>query len=135
MKYGKRSKFKVVLSSPVTLVVLVLLFALLFKASWNIHSKNIASLNKKDQFTSELSRLEDRKNFLSREIGRLSTDQGVANEIRTKFKGAKEGESLAVIIDDTATSSPDRMSSTTATGSLSGEQVGWFARVFRAMGF
>ena len=53
----------------------------------------------------ELQNIQDREVFLNSEINRLSTDEGVEEEIRSKYSVAKPGEELIVIVGTTSTTS------------------------------
>ena len=126
---GKRSTSRKVMSSPVTLVLSLIVFIVLAKAALGIHDKAAISDTKLDQSRVELANLESREADLTSQVGRLSTDQGIESEIRTKFKGVRNGESLAVIIgnNETASVTPASIASTT-------KSVGWFGRLLQKIG-
>lgn len=48
----------------------------------------------------ELQKIMTRQNNLVASLNYLKTDQGVENEIRSKFRAVKEDEKVSVIIDD-----------------------------------
>jgi len=102
MKYGNRSIsiWKTIISSPISLIVLVIFFAVLAKATWNIRQKSLISSSRLNQARVELIKLEMRGGDLESKIGRMSTEQGIEAELRTKYRATKEGEMVAVIVDD-----------------------------------
>lgn len=110
IEFQKRKRIKNIIYSPVVLIVLVLVLAFLIRGSWNLRDKAIISKGNLEREKIELQKIVDRKNNLESSIEYLKTDQGVENEIRSKFRATREGEKLAVIIDDnsttTSTSSP-----------------------------
>ncbi len=51
-----------------------------------------------------------RKDMLNSEIGRLKTDNGVEEEIRSKFNVAKPGETVVVVINGSSSTSSQNSS-------------------------
>jgi len=126
MKYGKRHTMKKVMRSPFVLVAVLIAFIFLARGAWNIHEKASISRLRLEQAQSELAKLQSRQVGLASEIDRLSTEQGVETEIRTKYKGVRPGESVAVIIGDNNTASETQATSTAS--------VGWFRELLRGIG-
>ncbi|MEK7609725.1 MAG: hypothetical protein AAB470_01215 [Patescibacteria group bacterium] len=126
MKYGNRSIWKKVISSPITTVTVLILIFFLAKATWNIYQKASLSGAKLSQAQAELLKLQNRQSDLSRKVDHLSTDQGIEAEIRTKYPAVKAGESVAVIIDDSQTAN---VSNATSTPELS-----WWKKMLRIFG-
>ncbi len=128
-KYSaKRSLMKRVLSSPFSLFVVIMLCGVLAKATWGIGNKATLSGTKLSQARAELANLQARQADLTSQVGRLSTEQGVEAEIRTKFKGVREGESLAVIVNSDVNASSVQASSTPPAN------VGWFRGLLQKIG-
>ncbi len=74
-----------------------------------------------------LGALLSRRDFLNAEVTRLSTEKGIEIEIRKKFRVAKPGEELVVIIDDDGKEE--------ASGSLAKKGIaGFFERFFSKWG-
>ena len=128
MKYGNHSVWKKFISSPVTFIVLIILFVFLSKAAWGIREKALLSAEKLRIAQNELIKLESRQKDLSNQIGYLSTDEGVEAELRTKYRAVKEGESVAVIID----TNPTNIVSATST---SVNTKGWWQKLLQMLGF
>lgn len=131
MKNGKRYNKRKWFSSPILLVVVLVVFIVLARAAFSIYEKAEISQTKLDQARRELIRLQERQADLGSQVSRLSTDEGVEAEIRTKYKGVRSGESVAVIIgDDVPVSSTSNASSTAASTA----SVGWFAGLLQKFG-
>jgi len=140
MKYGKykmrSSTAKKIFSSPFTLIVIAVIFVILLRATWSMHKKADVSRTKLDQAEVVLTKLSDRQNDLGAQVQRLSTEQGIEAEIRTKYKGVREGESVAVIIgDDASATGTDTATATSTSQATSTASVGWFKGLLQKIGF
>ena len=100
---------------------------LLVRAGWNIHEKAVVAGARLSEAQAELSGLEQQKAALSSSIAYLSTPAGMEAELRDKYHAVKEGESVAVIVDDDAGAA-----SSTATSTLS---ESWWHRFMDFIGF
>ncbi len=129
MKYGNRSLWQKIISSPISIVVGVILLAILAKATFNISVKASQSSDRLIQAQVELSKLNERNNELSSRVQALSTEQGIEAEIRTKYHAVKDGESVAIIIGDARTASVNDASTTVKSG-----MSGWWSRLLHFFG-
>ena len=77
----------------------------------NIHMED----RSKDLEKKELEKLAIREKTLTASINYLKTDQGIEDEIRTKFRAVKDGENVVVIVDSQATVTSVINTSTTTT--------------------
>jgi cell division protein FtsB len=100
---------------------------MLVRAAWNIHEKAVVAGERLSEAQSELSSLEQQKEALSSSIASLSTPAGIEAALRDKYHAIKQGESVAVIVDDT----PLPASSTEASSSPSS----WWSRLMSFIGF
>lgn len=130
MKYGNSSIAKRIIASPISLIVGIVLLVVLVKAGFNIYGKAELSSERLAQAQAELAKLQARQTELSARVGLLSTEQGLDTEIRTKYHAVKEGESVAVIVDETKTAAATNASQTLATSSLS-----WWRKVLHTFAF
>ena len=105
----RRRQFKSVLFSRVVVVILVVLVVILGKATWSVFSKSSATNEKLERARQEREHLEEREEFLIREIERLSTEEGIEEEIRIRFGIAKEGERMFVVTDVKESTSTDEI--------------------------
>jgi cell division protein FtsB len=139
MKYGKRSPWKKIISSPLTLFILLITFIVLTKAALSIHEKALLSETKLEIAKTELADLKAHQQNLANKISYLSTDQGVEAELRTKYRAVKDGESVAVILDDQTANVNNTVTSTVNAAnkdnaSTTTAKVGWFGRMLRMIG-
>lgn len=130
MKYGKRSKFRKILSSPITLIALVLLFAFLAHTTLTMRAREILSLSRFNQANLELDKLKERQIELQNKVKYLSTDQGIEAEIRTKYSAVKDGESVAVIVDD-----QNKLPLASVVDATETPQISLWGRLFQMIGF
>jgi hypothetical protein len=103
LDFRKKKTARKIMYSPWTLILLSILTIFLFKAAWNVHTKERSSAEALARSTAELIKLEGRETSLTSAVAYLGTPAGVETEIRTKFRVAKEGESVAVILEDAPT--------------------------------
>ena len=127
MKYGNRPRWKQIVGSPVSLIVLLVILVALIRATWSVHEKSAASIAKLAQAQAELIKLQARDADLSRKVAYLSTNEGVQSEMRSKYHAVNDGESVAVILDDSQTAAAVNTASTTPS-------VGWWGRVLQFFG-
>lgn len=90
----KQNSIKIVIST-----VLVIIIFFLSRAIWNIYQKNSLARENKNAYETKLLKLEERYNSLSADLLRLQTEQGLEEEIRSKFQVAKPGEHTIVFFD------------------------------------
>ncbi len=132
MKYGNSSSWKRFISSPFTLVAVIILFLFLTKAVWGIREKNTLSVSRLELAQAELTKLESHQRDLAEQIRYLSTEQGIESELRTKYRAIREGESVAVIVDDNQTAAVIDASSTIMNKV---DEKSWVKKVLRFFGF
>lgn len=126
MKYGNRTFWQKISSSPVAMIVVVIILIIIIRANFRIYGKVYMSNQRLQQAENELSRLQERKVELTTKVDKLSTGEGVESEIRSKYMAVKEGESIAVIIDDSQkNNNKDSIVSTTTDS--------WFKKVWKWM--
>jgi cell division protein FtsB len=121
MKYRKDRKGKRPKSlffSPFVLVAAVVVSGVLLRAALSLHHKAILSGAKLAETQSEYDKLQAHGAELEKQVGYLSSDDGVESELRSKYRAVKSGELVAVIVDQNqnasvtaATSSPAKRSS------------------------
>lgn len=133
MKYGNRSLWNKIIGSPLATLVLILLTFILSRAVFNIYQKASTSEAKLAQARQELLKLTARENEVSTKVENLSTEQGIETEVRTKYHAVKQGESVAVIVDDSQGANVGS-ASTSGSGSLSRPTSSWWRKVLRVFG-
>lgn len=98
MKYGNRKRN--VWSSTLLLIVLVVILVILLRGLYGIRQKALITAKRLDEARVSYDELKMHAEELQARVSYLSTDQGIESELRSKFRAAAEGESVAVIIDD-----------------------------------
>ena len=97
----EKKKIKRVLYSKTTLILVLLLFILAVRGTWNLYQKSQEAKNNRLIVESQIKDLKTREAFLHNELNNLSTDYGIESEVRQKFNVKKDGEQVAVIIPST----------------------------------
>ncbi len=98
--FQKKKRIRKILYSPISLIILFIVFILLFKSVWNVYDKQKLSIKNLNQEKIENDKLSQREKKLNTSIEYLKTEQGIENEIRVKFRAVREGEQISVIVDD-----------------------------------
>ncbi len=130
LEFQQKKKFQRFLHSPLMIITLIIVFGVLAKASWGVYQKERLSAENLSRQNAELQKLSERENSLAQSIEYLKTDEGVEAEIRSKFRFARDGESIAVIIDNSSSTTRGVYQSTSASGATSTESRGFFGRIF-----
>ncbi len=108
LEFREKKRFRGILSSKVTIGILVVLVALLGRGVWGIYSKQLIAVENRFEAERELAALAAREQFLESEVNKLTTENGIALEIREKYNVRKPGEEVVVIVDATTTTEADR---------------------------
>ncbi len=111
--FQTKKRIRKILYSPLVLTILTIVLLGLLSAVWGVYKKAQLSSDNLERERNELNKLTVRQQNLANSIDYLKTDQGVENEIRTKFRAVKEGEQVAVIVED-------KQASVTATSTKKG---------------
>lgn len=98
--FQKKKKIRKIIYSPISLIVLFLIFVFMLRGVIKIYNKNELSVNNLNQEKVELEKLREREKKLNSSIEYLKTEQGIENEIRLKFRAVRDNEEISVIIDD-----------------------------------
>jgi len=89
-------------------IILVLLFCLLFFFIYsiiNLIEKERETHNKKEIILSNIEDLRNREKILLRDIEKLKTEEGTEEVIRDKYKVARVGEKMVMIVEKENTES------------------------------
>ena len=138
MKSGNRFTWQRFFYSPVGIFFGLIVFVLLLRGGWNIHQKALLAQQRLDQAQTELTDLQHQQVTLTSSISQLSTNEGVEAALREKYHAVKQGESVAVIIDN---SKPD--TENTTSGGVSSDSnissstsyLSWWGRLVQFIGF
>ncbi|MCX6715528.1 MAG: hypothetical protein NT077_00755 [Candidatus Taylorbacteria bacterium] len=99
-----RSHPHAILSSPITLILALIVLIFLARATAKIYTKASDGAIRLDTARSDLARMENKQADLQNRIQSLSTTEGIEASIREKYHAIEPGELVAVIVNtDTAT--------------------------------
>lgn len=112
IEYQKKKKVKRMLYSPIVLLLLAIIFVILFRSLWSVYKKEKVSDENLSKERIELEKLSLREKSLASALEYLKTEQGIESEIRSRFRLVKEGEQVAVIVDEEATDTQEQASTT-----------------------
>ena len=98
-EFQDKKRVRKFLYSKGVVAVLAVFVLILAHATWGVYQKEQESQTAAAASESELGKLQDRQAVLQSEIARLKTDEGVEEEIRSKFSVAKPGEDLIIIVN------------------------------------
>lgn len=138
MAYGNRARSRIhqierIASAPLVVAVALVVLIVAVRAAWGVSAKVGVVRDRLAQAESAQAELEARREDLAAKVQYLGSEQGIEAEIRTKYRAVREGESVAVIVDD----SPDG-STADATGRDQGASstpsVGWWRRLLQTVG-
>jgi cell division protein FtsB len=120
----QKRKLRVVMYHKVTLGVLSVFVLLALHSTWAVYKKKTDSEEMKKISLANVLELRQRNEDLTGKIDRLNTEEGVEEEIRSKFSVAKENENMVVIVPDNSSSSTDNT-----------ESPGFWTKIMNFFGF
>ncbi len=135
MKSGNRFTWQRFFYSPVGIVIGFIVFIFLLRGGWAIHQKALLAQQRLNQAQTELTDLQHQQLSLSNSINQLSTPAGIEAELREKYHAVKEGESVAVIVDNSKLGDNEGGSSSQSTSSTTVSQLSWWGSVMQFIGF
>jgi len=103
-EFEERKKFWRIFYSPLVFMVLLVVFLFMARAAWRVYGHVSVSSADRQRTEEELAKVNQREEVLKKNVEVLQTPQGVEDEIRAKFNVSKQGEGVAVIVDNHATS-------------------------------
>ena len=91
-----------ILYSKVSLAFLFLLLFLLARSTWRLYERESETERTVEALRTEASSLSAQEGTLASRVAALKTDQGVEAALREKFRVARPGEGVIVIVDQGA---------------------------------
>ncbi|MFA6050462.1 MAG: septum formation initiator family protein [Candidatus Paceibacterota bacterium] len=88
--------------SKYTIAGLLILVALLANGVWNIYSRERQSAVMRSEAENRLAAIEKQKESLKKQTDRLEGEEGIEEEIRSKFNVVKPGEKVVMIVNPEA---------------------------------
>lgn len=89
----------------VTLGILFSVLLFMVHSTWSVYDKKVESEEMKERSLASVSTLRVRSLELQEKIDSLSTEQGIEEEVRSKFSVAKDNENLVIIVKEESSSS------------------------------
>ena len=129
MDFQKKKKIKNIIHSPASILILFIIFLILIRAIFSVYQKQNISIQNLAKEKMEYEKMSQRKEKLVSNIEYLKTDDGVESEIRNKFRLVKQGESVAVIINDEASSTKNTIKNPQNTSETS-TSTSFFGKIF-----
>lgn len=86
-------------------VILFIMLVVLLNSARNVYEKKKEADQTLVRMEKEAKDLKDRETYLKESLNKLSTKEGVEFELRQKLNVAQVGESVAIIVDENASSS------------------------------
>jgi hypothetical protein len=80
-------------------IALVLVFGVLLNSVYKVYLKKREAQAMLSRMEKEMTDLKNRQQFLSADLQKLNTTEGMAFEMRKKLNVAGAGESVAIIVD------------------------------------
>ena len=105
--FQQKRQLKKIIYSKLTLVVLFIAVIFLVRSNYDIYQKYKLSLSTYNEVKGDYDSLKSRKDMLESEIDRLKTDNGIEEEIRSKFSVAKPGETVVVVVNNGTSTNTD----------------------------
>lgn len=90
------------LGHPVTVILLVGVCALALYSLFGMYQKYRQAIAAKDVYVREREDLHKQKQELSASITNLNSERGREEEIRSRFRAVRPGESLIVVVEEDA---------------------------------
>ncbi|MFH1626879.1 MAG: septum formation initiator family protein [bacterium] len=100
--FQQKKQFHKIIYSKLSIIILLILIIFLIKPTYNIYKKSKLSSDNYNEIKKNYENLENRKNMLESGINKLKTDNGIEEEIRSKFNVAKSGETVIKIINSSS---------------------------------
>jgi cell division protein FtsB len=128
MKRRKPFSLKRILSSPVTLVIIIVMFTVLARAAWTMVSRSRLIAERLSQAQAQYAKLDQSQAKLSQEVTELSAPGGVEADLREKYHAVSPGESVAVIVDSPSGGSGADQSASAAQSASNASSESWWHR-------
>lgn len=103
LEFQQKRQVKKFIYSKISIFFLSILVIFVGYSTYDLYKKSKISKEGYNKVKGEYTNLSDRKVVLESEIGRLKSDIGIEEEIRSKFNVAKPGETVVIVVDGTNT--------------------------------
>ncbi len=103
LTFDDKKKFRHALYSKISIFFLCIVVFFVGRATYRVYQKEKESEANLVVVESQFNELNNRDKALQSDITRLGSPRGIEQEIRDKFRVAKPGEEMALIVDSEAT--------------------------------
>jgi cell division protein FtsB len=99
-EFEKKRKIRKFIYSKFIILVLLLLLFLLVRGTMGVYQKSKESNGRENSSAVSLSKLENRKSQLEKDLEILNSNVGIEEQLRTRYSFSREGEKVIIIIDE-----------------------------------
>lgn len=99
-EFQKKQTWQKVLYSKGSFIVILFLIGFMIYNIFSILPKLRETALNKNKALNQVESIQEQTATLTSRIEKLKTEQGIEDDIRSKFRVVKEGEGLIVIVDD-----------------------------------
>ena len=103
LDFQQKRQIKKVIYSRASLITLFLVVVFLARSDYDIYTRQQLSADNYNETKKDYDGLKVREAMLATALGRLKTEVGIEEEIRSKFSVAKPGETVVVVVDSSST--------------------------------
>lgn len=100
LDFQQKRKLRAFIYNKITLGVFSFVVLILLFSTFNVWNKKVESQRLTKSSLAKVLEMEKRNDFIDSQIERLNTQEGIEEEIRSKFSVAKEGEKVVVVVND-----------------------------------
>lgn len=105
LDFHQKRKVRSLMYNRITLAILFVILVIVMHSTWVVYRKKVESEEMKNISLKSTEALRARNAELQYKIDRLSTRQGIEEEVRSKFSVAKDNENMVIIVQDESSTS------------------------------
>lgn len=115
-RISKERLISKIIKSPLTYVILILLFLIFAYSAINTYQKSRIAKEKTRQVEESLRKLEEQEQNLKNSLNDMNTPFGVEKSLREKFGIIRSGEESIIIVDSLEVLTPESLQKDENTG-------------------
>ncbi len=109
LDFQQKRKVRSLMYNRITIGILSVIILLVLHSTWVVYRKKVESERMKQASLKNVESLRLRDQELQEKIDRLSTKQGIEEEVRAKFSVAKYEENIVIIVQDEIASTGEKI--------------------------
>jgi len=102
-EFQQKKRWRWILNSKLIVAILIIATLFMARATYGLYKKERETSANVARAENQLKTLQNRDAVLSDSLERLHTEEGIEEEIRSKYSVSKPGEELIVIVNGTST--------------------------------